>query len=89
MHNLMSKNLVGPALNITRSNFCKESFVYSIGIHEFTFHYMCLIPKKCKEKLGLSMPIPFECEEDETKCIELATWNKRLDTIDGFCGFQI
>jgi hypothetical protein len=50
---------------------------------------MCLIPKKCKEKLGLSMPIPFECEEDETKCIELATWNKRLDTIDGFCGFQI
>jgi len=30
-----------------------------------------------------------ECGKDETKCIELATWNKRLDTIDGFCGFQI
>jgi hypothetical protein len=45
--------------------------------------------KKCKEKLGLSMLIPFECGKDETKCIELATWNRWLDRIDGFCGFQI
>jgi hypothetical protein len=85
----MNKNLVGLALNTTRFNFCKEGFVYSIGINEFTFCYMCLILKKCKEKLGLLVPIPFECGEDETKCIELATWNRRLDTIDGFCGFQI
>jgi hypothetical protein len=28
---------------------------------------------KCKEKLGLSMLIPFESEKDESKCIELAT----------------
>jgi hypothetical protein len=88
MHNFMNKNLVGPALNTIRSNFCKEGFIYSIGINEFTFRYMCLILKKCKEKLGLSMPIPFECG-DETKSIKLTTWNRRLDTIDGFCGFQI
>jgi hypothetical protein len=50
---------------------------------------MCLVLKKCQKKLGLSMLIPFECGEDEMKCIELATWNKRLDTIHGFCGFQI
>jgi hypothetical protein len=43
--------------------------------------------KKCKEKLGLLVSIPFECGEVEMKCIELATWNRRLDTIDGFCGF--
>ncbi len=89
MHNFMNKNLVRLALNTTRFNFCKDNFVYSIGINEFTFRYMCLILKKCKEKLGLLMPIPFECGEDDTKCIELATWNRRLDTIDGFCGFQI
>jgi hypothetical protein len=35
--------------------------------------YMCSILKKCKEKLVLSMSIPFECGEDETKRIELAT----------------
>jgi hypothetical protein len=48
---------------------------------------MWLVLKKCKFFLGLSMPIPFECGEDEMKCIELATWNRRLDMIDGFCGF--
>jgi len=39
--------------------------------------------------LELSMPIPFECAKDETKCIELVAWNRRLDTIDGFCGIGI
>ncbi len=79
--------MVGLALNTTRSNFHKEGFVYSIGINESTFCYMWLVLKKCKFFLGLSMPIPFECGEDEMKCIELATWNRRLDMIDGFCGF--
>jgi hypothetical protein len=85
----MNKNLVRPTLNISRFNFYKEGFIYSIGINEFLFCYMCLILKKCKNNLGLSMPIPFECGEDETKCIELATWNRRLEMINGFCGFQI
>jgi hypothetical protein len=35
------------------------------------------------------MPILFEGGEDKTKYIELATWNRKLDTIDGFCGLQI
>ncbi len=35
--------------------------------------------------IQFSMPMPFECVTNETKCIELATWNRRLDTIDGFC----
>jgi hypothetical protein len=47
---------------------------------------MCLILKKCKNNLGLSMPIPFECGEDETKCIEHGIGG---EMIDGFCGFQI
>ncbi len=87
VHNFIHKNLVGLALNTTRSNFHKEGFVYSICINESTFCYMWLVLKKCKFFLGLSMPIPFECGEDEMKCIELATWNMRLDMIDGFCGF--
>jgi len=40
-HNFISKNLVRLALNITRSNFRKEGFVYSIGINESMFHNMC------------------------------------------------
>jgi hypothetical protein len=80
---------VGPTFNTTRFNFPKEGFVYFIGINESMFCYMCLVLKKCKENLGLSMPIPFKCGKDETKCIEIATWNRRLDMIDGFCGFLI
>lgn len=52
-------------------------------MNESTFLYMSKVLKSCKDKLGISGPIPFECAEDETKCIELATWNRRLDTIDG------
>ncbi len=55
-----------------------------MGIHESTFCYMCSILKKCKEKLRLSVPIPFECGKDEMKCVDSATWNRSLDTIDGF-----
>jgi hypothetical protein len=77
-HNFISKNLVGLTLNKTRSNFHKEGFVYCIVINEFTF---------CYKKLRLSMPIPFECGKDEMKCIELATWNRRLDMINGSFGF--
>ncbi len=87
MHNFISKNLVGPTLNTTRSNFCKEGFVCSININEYMFCYMSSILKKCKFFLGLLVSIPFECGENEMKCIELATWNRRLDMIDGFCGF--
>ncbi len=88
-HNFINKNLVGSTLNTTRSNFRKDGFVFSIGINEPMFCYMCLVLKKCKKQLGLSVPIPIECGKDEMKCIEFATWNRRLDTIDWFCGFQI
>ncbi len=40
-HNFISKKLVRSTLNITRSNFRKEGFVYSTGINESMFHNMC------------------------------------------------
>ena len=88
-HNFLSKNVLGPALNTTRSNFRENGFMYSIGINEPTFVYISQVLKSCKDKLGISGAIPFECAEDETKCVELATWNRRGDNIDGFCGFKI
>jgi hypothetical protein len=63
--------------------------IFSLGINESIFMHMVSVLKACKEKLGILVPIPFECAEDETKCIELATWNRRLDTIEGFCGFKV
>jgi hypothetical protein len=71
MHNFISKNLVGSTLNTTRSNFCKENFIYFISISKSMFHYMCSVMKKCKKQLGLSMWIPFECGKDEMKSLNL------------------
>ena len=43
----------------------------------------------CKDKLGISRSITFECAEDKIKCVELATWNHRRDNIDGFCNLKV
>ena len=76
-------------LNTTRSNFRENRFMYSIGINESSFVYISQVLKSCKDKLGILGAIPFECAEDKTKCVELATWNRRGDNIDGFCGFNV
>lgn len=39
-----------------------------------------------KARLNIAGPVPFECSEDECASIRLATWNRRCDTIEGFCG---
>jgi hypothetical protein len=88
-HNFNSKNLVRPTLNSIRSNFCKEGFLYFVGINESPICYIYSILNLKKKKLELSMLIPFECAKDETKCIKLVAWNRRLDIIDGFCGIGI
>ena len=72
-----------------RSNFRENGFMYLIGINESTFVYILQVLKSCKDKLGISRAILFECVEDKIKCVELATWNRRRDSIDGFCGFKI
>jgi hypothetical protein len=83
VHYFINKNLVGPMLNTTRFNFCKEGFVYSINNNEFTFHYMCLILKNRRKFLGLSMPIPFEYREDETKLPHrIGGWIRLLGFVD-------
>ena len=87
-HKFLSKNLIEVALKTTKSNFCKKRFIYSIGINEDAFSHMAEILKVCKQKLGILRQIPFECAKDETKYVELATWNRTLDVIDRFCGLK-
>jgi hypothetical protein len=75
-------------LNTTRSNFQKNGFIYPVGINESTFVYMSQMLKSCKDNLGILRAILFECAENETKCVELATWNRKKDYINGFYGFK-
>ena len=87
-HNFFSSNLVGPTLHTNLTSFRSDGFIYVLGLNEEAFKHIASILIKCKKRLGINGPIPFECSEDETKCIQVATWNRRLDTIDGFCGLK-
>jgi len=51
-HNFNSKNLVKPALNSIRSNFCKEGFIYFVGINESIICYMYSILRIFFFKIG-------------------------------------
>jgi hypothetical protein len=85
-HNFVSVNLHGPVLNTTRALFRKEAYLYHSGFDESVFPYARDLVSKHLARLGIAPPIPFELSEDETGVIRLATWNRRKDTIDGFCG---
>jgi hypothetical protein len=87
-HNFLSSNLLGPVINTSQKIYKSEGFLYTIGLNEETFIHLSSILTKCKAKLGISGPIPFECSEDETACVALATLNRRNDFIDGFCGIK-
>jgi hypothetical protein len=53
-HNFVSKNLVGPSLNTTCCNFCKEGFIYSIGINEANFLHIADVLLSVKKSLNIT-----------------------------------
>lgn len=85
-HNFVSINFLGPVQNTTLKVFRKTSFHFRGFIDEGGFQYMATVLQKHKERLGIVGVVPVECSEDETSCIELATWNRRTNEVDGFCG---
>lgn len=85
-HNFVSVNLHGPVLNTTRALFRKEAYLYHSGFDQAVFAHARGLLVKHLSRLGIASPIPFELSEDETGVIRLATFNRRNDTIDGFCG---
>lgn len=87
-HNFLSRNLVGLVLNTSSKIYKKEGFIYTVGLNEETFVHLAIILCRCKTKLGVSGPIPFECANDESKCMEFVTLNRKHDVIDGFYGLK-
>lgn len=72
-YSALSTNLCGPMLNTTYSNFCKDGFIYTIGIQFFFLQYIIGLFLKCKEKLNIASDILLKYNEDERKTIQLAT----------------
>jgi hypothetical protein len=86
--NFMSANLLGPSINTTRSEFRRSAFHYVDPMGDSVFLHMGKVFSDWKAKLGITGLIPFEVAEDEAAVIQLPTWNRRNDTIDGFCGLK-
>lgn len=85
-HNFASLNLLGPALNTSMAEYRKGAFHYLGLLEEAVFEHLARVLSEHKARLGITGPVPIECSEDETASIRLATWNRRLDVNEGFCG---
>lgn len=85
-HEFVRVNLEGPVLNTTRAVFQKEAFTAYGSLGDEVFKSIHDILVRHKQRLGITGPVPFEVAEDETGVIRLATFNRRTDGIDGFCG---
>jgi hypothetical protein len=85
-HNFASSNLLGPVLNTSLALYRKEAFLYSGVLEQAAFQHVAKILAEHKARLGIVGPVPIECSEDEMASIRLATFNRRLDVIEGFCG---
>jgi len=72
-------------MNTSQKIYKSEGFLYTIGLNKGTFIHLSSILTNCKAKFRILGPIPFECFEDETTCVALATLNTHNDFIDGFC----
>jgi hypothetical protein len=85
-HEFVRFNRKGPVLDTSRVVFRKETFTaYGVfGNDVFRSLHDILIGHK--KRLGIEGLVPFELAEDETGVIRLATFNRRTDKTDGFCG---
>jgi hypothetical protein len=84
--NFVSANLLGPVLNTSLALYRKEAFLFCGVLEEAAFEHIAGILSEHKARLGIQGPVPIECSEDECAAIRVATWNRRLDVIEGFCG---
>jgi hypothetical protein len=84
--NFASINLLGPVLNTSLALYRQQAFHYCGVFDESAFQYIAKVLAEHKFRLQITWPVSIECSEDECASIRLATWNRRLDVIEGFCG---
>jgi hypothetical protein len=87
-HNFLRLNLEGLSLHTSKRLYRQEAFFYTGQIAEQVGQWMQAIYLRVKEELGHTGPVPFELSEDEAKAVPLATWNRRTNELEGFCGFK-
>lgn len=86
VHEFMKSNLIGPSLMTSKVAYRSTAFHYDGMLSSETIARVLDLVAQYKEEKGIDGPLPLEISEDETAIIPQATYNRRTDTIDGFCG---
>lgn len=86
VHEFVKTNLVGPSMITSKKAYRSLAFRYDGTLSETNAMRILELIAQVKEERGIEGPVPVEISEDETGVIPMATYNRRLDAIDGFCG---
>lgn len=86
MHDFVSLNLMGPCLNTSKKEYRQVAVRFDGTLKVETTVAVADVLMRLKSEKGIDGPVPLEISEDETAIIAQATYNRRSDTIDGFCG---
>jgi hypothetical protein len=85
----LNLNLLGLAINTCKVLYKKDALLYIGLLQESKFKHLAQLLKQIMAKKEIDSKVPLEVSKDETACIALATWNRRTDCTDGFCGLKI
>lgn len=86
VHEFARVNLLGPSLNTSKKAYRALGIRYDGTLSRETIASVTNIVVGLMEAKGIVGPVPVEISEDETAIIAHPTYNRRWDTIDGFCG---
>jgi hypothetical protein len=82
----MHETLETPALSTVRTALRKTKLHYKPGVSDELGASIGDMYAKAKAAKGISEPIPYELQEDETTIPGASEFNQRLDGIVGTCG---
>jgi hypothetical protein len=86
VHDFLSQNLLGPSLNTSKKEFRAIGIHYEGQLSEELCSRIFDFMVTMKVEKGIEGIVPLELSEDETALIQRATYNRRADVIEGFCG---
>lgn len=84
----MSRNLLGPSLNTSKKLYRAFALRFDGTLNVQSACVVASLLGRVMREKGIVGPVPLEISEDETAVISQATYNRRTDTIDGFCGLK-
>jgi hypothetical protein len=82
----LHETLEAPAESTVRAKFRKDKVHYEAGVSDSVFEAVGLVYERAKVAAGITEPVAYELQADETTVPGASEYNQRLDSLVGFCG---